>query len=68
MQVITAKVSPMSGRALPPKGPCSGAQPEGGSEMSVKRLCLGAEISSDGVVTNELVQLFAEIRFGWHEQ
>jgi len=47
--------------------PHSGAQPEGEQDVCEKTE-LGAEISRDGVVTNEIVQLFAEIRFGWHEQ
>ena len=67
MQVISAKVSPMWGRALPLKGPCIGTQPEGERDVCEKTV-LGAETSSDGVVVDDVVQLFAEIRFGWHEQ
>jgi hypothetical protein len=43
------------------------AQPKG--ELgSLRKTELGAEISSDGVVVDDVVQLFAELRFGWHEQ
>lgn len=68
MHVITAKASPMSGRALPPKkGPCEQLNPKGSYEVCEKTV-LGAEISRDGVVVDDVVQLFAELRFGWHEQ